>query len=125
DAAHAPKLRFDPLLLRLAREGKVQSIRLMGDGTASLLADGSAVRELQAHGSTIIPVAPAIPVAASYQPLAGAISGVVSLSGGSGAGISGATVSAYLGTTIITTTTSANGSYSLSLPTNGDYQVSV
>ncbi len=119
-STHPSKLRFDPLLLKLAREGRVQNIRLMGDGTVSLLAESSAVRELQARGSTVTQVAP---MNAPDKTLSGVISGVVSAS--TGGNIRGATVSAFLGATVLTTTTASNGSYSLSLPTNGDYQVGV
>lgn len=119
-ASVTSKLRFDPLLLKLAREGRVQNIRLMGDRTVSLLADASAVSELRAHGSSLIAASPVSPLGDAPS---GIISGAVTNSGGSG--VTGATVSAVLGTSVVTTTTAAGGTYSLNLPVNGDYQVGV
>src|SRR5437016_5451656 len=46
NAAHASNLRFDPMLLKLAGKGAAQNIRLLGDGTVSLLATGQAAQQL-------------------------------------------------------------------------------
>src|SRR6478609_6351567 len=113
--ANTSSLRFDPMLLKFAGDGSAQNIRLTGDGTISLLATDTAAQQLQARGSTLVPVAPIAPIApagSSDRPLSGVISGTVNISGG--AGIAGATVSAFLGTTVVTTTTTAaSGTYSL------------
>src|SRR5437763_7635900 len=79
NAAHASNLRFDPMLLKLAGKGAAQNIRLLGDGTVSLLATGQAAQQLQARGSTLVPVARVASAGSSDQPLSGVISGTVSV----------------------------------------------
>jgi hypothetical protein len=119
------RLLFDPALLRLAREGHAQNIRLLGDGKLSLLADGTAATTLRMGGSALQPVlfVPAAKGSAPSVPLTTTIAGTVSVSGGSG--LAGATVSAFSGGTTVTTTTQAGGTYTLDVPDGADYQVGV
>ena len=116
----ADATRVQPLLLRLAREGHVQNVRMSWDGRTTLLADNFAAQLLHADGSLLSPNNGPKVVS---QPAAGAVSGRVTATGG--AAIAGATVSAFLDSNVVTATTTITGSYTLNLPGTGDYQVGV
>jgi len=116
----ADATRVQPLLLRLAREGHVQNVRMSWDGRTTLLADSFAAQLLHADGSLLsLNNGPKV----VSQPAAGTVSGRVTATGG--ASIAGATVSAFLDSNVVTTTTTITGSYTLNLPGTGDYQVGV
>jgi hypothetical protein len=112
--------RFSPWLLQLAREGHVQNIQLNTDGTLSLLADQGAVAQWQTEG---IAARAAERPRSSDQLATIPIAGIVT--GPGGTPLMGASVSAFSGSTVLTTTTGADGSYSLSATVSGDYQVGV
>jgi S-layer homology domain/Carboxypeptidase regulatory-like domain len=113
-------LRMPPLLLSLARDGHVQNMRMSPDGGVTLLADSSAAQLLRDGGSVLSRSSQS---GSKSQSVLGALSGAVTASGGGA--MAGATVSAFLGNSVVTTTTSVSGTYALSLPGTGDYQVGV
>ena len=112
--------RFGPWLPQLAREGHVQNIQLAADGTLRLLADHEAVAQWQATGGI---AAAAAPASSSFGVATSTIAGHVT--GPGGTALAGASVSAFSGSTVLTTTTGIDGSYSLAATLGGDYQVGV